>query len=439
MGEYPPISGTIKQPLAAISVERLLVLDRNINLVLQRSIETAPVVLLQGARQTGKSTLMKALAKQHSRMRYLTLDDVEYYAAAMNNPQEFVLALQTPVIIDEAQRAPELFKAIKLSVDDNRKAGQFLLTGSAQVLILPKLSESLAGRLRLVTLYPLSQGEINGVKDRFIDFAFSKKNPQIDTATGCAKQTLIKIVTAGGFPEPVQYTRASDRKSWFQSYVATAIHKDINELAHIDKLSMIPKLLEHLSARLTGLLNVADLSSSTGIPQTSLSRYLTLLESIFLLHLLPAWSTNPNKRLVRAPKVYLNDSGIAAYVRRVHKSSLGSHPEEMGHLVENFVYMELIKQMTWSAEDVQISHFRTSKGVEVDFILENMDRKIVGIEVKSSTTIRASDAAGLNYLATNFAKQFHKGFILYCGNKIVPLAKDIWCLPVSALWQMSLP
>lgn len=410
--------------------------ERNIVPTLRRLIKTVPVVLLQGARQTGKSTLMKMLVGADARLKYVTLDDIEYLSSASDNPQEFIAQLDTPVIIDEVQKAPELFKAIKLSVDNNRQPGRFILTGSSQVLLLPKLSESLAGRLHLVTLYPLSQGEINQTKDRFVDFAFSKKDPRINAVEACDKSLIIKKVIAGGFPEPLQFEQAADRRSWYQSYVSTAIQRDITELAHIDRLTEMPKLLHQLAARLAGLLNVADLSSYSGIPQTSLARYLSLLEAIFFLHLVPAWSPAMSKRLVKSPKIYLNDGGLAAHLKKISELSAKDNPEEFGRLLENFVFIELAKQATWCEQSVQISHFRTHKGIEVDFILENAEGKIVGIEVKSAAIARSADASNLIALAKDFPRQFHKGFVLYCGNKTVPLSKNIWCLPLNALWNM---
>lgn len=287
---------------------------RNIQPKLEMLLESAPVVLLQGARQSGKSTLADKIAKQSNKFTYITLDDNRYLSQSFQNPQEFVLNLQTPIIIDEVQRAPEIFLPIKLAVDRDRKPGKFLLTGSAQVLLLPKLADTLAGRLQILTMYPLSQSEIARRHGSFLDFAFSNEPLPKKLKQSLSREELMQKITIGGFPEVVRYASAVQRENWFSSYVSTMVHRDIREIAEVDRLATIPDLLAHLATRLAGLLNNADLSSVSGIPQTSLARYIALLQAIFAVHLLRPWSSNLVKRLTKTPKLFFNDSGLASYL-----------------------------------------------------------------------------------------------------------------------------
>ena len=363
---------------------------RNIAPCLLEALKDSPVVLVNGARQTGKSTLVQTLAAEGVASRYLTLDDPTLFSAANDDPSTFVSGLRGRVIIDEVQRAPGLFRAIKAEVDRERTPGRFLLTGSADVLMLPRLSESLAGRMDVHTLWPLSQGEIEGRRDGFVDAVFSADWPST-IERGIDRRELLRRVVRGGFPEPLQRAAASRRAAWFSSYLATLLSRDVRELANIEGLTMLPRLMTLLAERTSSLANFAEISRSMGLNQSTLKRYLSLLETLFLVQPLPAWSINLGKRLVRAPKVHLVDSGIAAHLIGAEDEERLSSSEMIGPLLENFVVMELRKQSTWSTVRVSMHHFRTHAGEEVDVVLEDAAGRCVGIEVKSASSASIRD------------------------------------------------
>jgi len=250
------------------------------------ALADTPVTLLVGARQTGKSTLCRAIAERDHPARYLTLDDAATLAAAHADPVSFITAIEGPVVLDEVQRAPELFRAIKVQVDRRRTPGQFLLTGSANVLVMPKMSESLAGRMEVLTLWPFSQGEIEQTAEGFLAAVFGSKPLRPPPSAGSRRQVIARAVR-GGYPEILQRIDAARRRAWFGSYLTTILQRDVRDLAHIDGLTQMPRLFELLAARAATLLNYAELSRTVGWPQTTLKRYMALLEATFLIHSIP--------------------------------------------------------------------------------------------------------------------------------------------------------
>ncbi len=412
---------------------------RNITSRLLAALRDSPVVLLHGARQTGKSTLAKWIASEAHPARYLTLDTAAVLRAAVRDPEGFVTGLQDPVVIDEIQRVPELAVAIKGEVDRHRRPGRFLLTGSANVLQLPRLSESLAGRMEILTLWPLSQGEIEGTEERFLDRVFDPASlPTSDV--GLDRDKLLARIFAGGYPEVV--ARAAPRRgSWFESYVTTVLNRDVRDISQrIERLHELPRLMAVLAARTGTLLNVADLSRTLGIPHTSLTRYLTLLQTTFLVHLLPAWSTNIRRRLAKSPKIILVDTGLAAHLNGLDERAPVDAPELWGALLETFVVTELLKQATWSEAQPRLFHFRTAKGeFEVDIVLENRAGRLVGIEVRTTASVKAQDLRGLHELARVGGRKFVRGVLLYLGREHVPFGSGMVALPVSSVWRLATP
>ena len=407
---------------------------RNISTALQEALGDNPVVLLHGARQTGKSTLAQWLASGEHPARYLTLDDAAVLAAARGDPAGFIAGLEGPVVLDEIQRAPDLFLAIKAAVDRDRGPGRFLLTGSANVMLLPQLSESLAGRMEVLTLWPLSQGEIEGVKEGFIDAVFSDSLPvKIKNQENLSE--LIARLLRGGYP--VVHGRISEarQKAWFGSYVTTILQRDVRDLANIEGITALPRLLSLLAARATSLLNLSELSRSIAMPQTTLKRYLALLEATFLIQTRPAWSSNLGKRLVKAPKLVLCDTGLMSHLLGSSKKQLTADTNLLGPLMENFVVMELQKQAAWSQVQPRLFHFRTQTGQEVDLVLEDSAGHVVGIEVKVAATVSTQDFKGLRALAELTGRRFHRGVVLYTGTESVPFGPRLHALPVSALWN----
>lgn len=404
---------------------------RHITTELHAALADTPVVLLNGARQTGKTTLARDYAGSAS-VPYVTLDDATQLAAARSDAKGFLLGLGDRAVIDEVQKAPELFPAIKMSVDQDRRPGRFLLTGSANVLLLPQISESLAGRMEILTLWPLSQGEISGRQETFLEAVFTDELTgfQVDESFDLKRAVLV-----GAFPEALQRSQGKRREAWFSSYITALLQRDVRDLSNIDGLTDMPRLMSLLASRVGSLLNISELSRSAGIPNSTLKRYLSLLQATFLFQPLPAWSSNLGKRLIKSPKIHLIDAGLAAHLAGVSEESMQRMPMHFGHLLENFVVGELRKQIGWSNKRVNMYHFRTTTGKEVDILLEDAAGCLVGIEVKSSATVVRKDFSGFDALSESAAKQFLRGIVLYTGNQAVSFGESYLALPLNALWQ----
>ena len=398
------------------------------------ALRDTPVVLLVGARQTGKSTLVRSLLGSRHTRRYLTLDDQGVLDAARSDPAGFLAGLDGPATLDEIQKAPELFPAIKAVVDRERVPGRYLLTGSADVLLLPRLSESLAGRMEVQTLWPLSQGELKGQRETFLDGAFESRLSPALSRKGTPTDWMEKVCL-GGFPEVAIRASAARRRAWFQSYVTTVLSRDARDLANIESLASLPRLLALLASRAASLLNYADLSRGLGMPQSTLKRYMGLLQALFLYHPLPAWSNNLGQRLIRSPKVILSDTGLLAFLSGAGQDRFRQEPAFAGHLLENFVAMELVKQASWSETPVRFFHFRTLAGIEVDLVLEDQAGRVLGLEVKASATPSSADFRGLKALAECAGDKFVRGILLYTGREVVPFAKNLTAVPLPAIWE----
>ena len=409
---------------------------RHITGSLLDALADTPVVLLHGARQTGKSTLAQWLTEEKHKARYMTLDDAGILSAARSDPSGFIHGLEGPVVLDEVQRAPELFPAIKVSVDRNRKPGRFLLTGSANVLLLPRLSESLAGRMEILKLWPLSQGEIEGSKEGLVDALFASELPSL-TAARAARSQISQRLLHGGYPVVQDRLSEERRKAWFGSYLTTILQRDVRGLANIEGLTALPRLLSLLAARATSLLNLSELSRSFAVPLTTLKRYMALLETTFLIQTLPPWSSNLSKRLVKTPRLVFGDTGLMSYLLGLNEQRLTEQANLVGPLLENFVVMELQKQAAWSRVRPQMFHFRTQTGQEVDIVLEDPTGQLVGVEVKAASTIYTQDFKGLRALAELTSRRFHRGVVLHTGSESIPFGPRLHALPVSALWQLG--
>jgi predicted AAA+ superfamily ATPase len=406
---------------------------RNIASELRAALADTPVVLLNGARQTGKSTLAQEFAKVSS-VPYVTLDDATQLAAASSDAQGFLAGFGDRAVIDEVQKAPDLFPAIKMSVDKNRRPGRYLLTGSANVLLLPQISESLAGRMETITLWPLSQGELRLQREGFIDAVYKKGIPALPTSDAF---DLRGTVLAGAYPEVLQRPAGKRRSAWFAAYITAMLQRDVRDLANIEGLTDMPRLLSLLAARVGGLLNMSELSRSSGIPNTTLKRYLSLLQATFLFQPLPAWSSNLGKRLVKSAKIHLIDSGLTAHLTGMTPQNLDRDAVFFGHLLESFVVNELRKQIGWSDNRVTLHHYRTSSGKEVDILLEDAAGQLAGIEVKASSTVRRRDFSGLDALSEDTGEKFVRGVVLYTGEESVSFGENYLAMPVSALWRTT--
>jgi uncharacterized protein len=406
---------------------------RNATRPLLTSLSDSPVVLLHGPRQCGKSTLVKHVAQDGHPSRYLTLDDAAVLSAVSNDPAGFLAGLDGPIAIDEVQRAPALFVAIKAAVDRDRQPGRYLLTGSANVLLVPRLAESLAGRMEILTLWPFSQGELAHRREVFLEAVFAKKLPDL-IATDLPPAQLYTMLLAGGYPPVLQRSTLERRHAWFGSYITTILERDVRDLANVEALRSLPRLLALIAARSASLLNFAELSRSAAIPQSTLKRYFTLFEATFLARLVPAWSANAGQRLVKSPKVFLVDTGLAGYLLGLDDDRLAADSTLRGAMVETFVAAELAKQVSWSGREIRLYHFRQTTGAEVDFVLEGAAGEIVGIEVKSSYAVAGADFKGLRALAEAAGKKFRRGIVLYTGPESIPFGTNLHALPLTSLW-----
>jgi len=407
---------------------------RNITARLMAALADTPVVVLHGARQVGKSTLARMVLDAGHPAQYLSLDDPGAFAAAQADPVGFVRGLHGPVVLDEWQRVPELARAIKLEVDRNRAAGRFLLTGSASALMLPNASESLAGRMEIITLWPFSQGEIEGVQDNLVDALFKSRLPFFP-ASDPGALSLARRLVRGGYPEAVARISPGRRGAWFTSYLTSILHRDVRDIANIERLADMPRLLGLLAARSASLLNYSELASTMAMPQSTLKRYVGILQAIFLVKLLPAWSRSRGRRLAKAPKVLTTDLGLAAHILGVDDSRLLEERSLLGSLVEDFVTMEVIKQLGWCETDARPMHYRDHTGNEVDLVLERRDGRLVGVEVKAGVTVGSSDFKGLRRLAEVAGNDFVRGILLYAGREVIPFGEALHAVPLESLWS----
>jgi uncharacterized protein len=411
-------------------------IPRGIAAKLLAALQDSPVVLLNGGRQTGKSTLVRMLTEQKHPARYLTLDDPVVLSAIRGDPKGFLDAFEEPLILDEIQRAPEAFAVIKLLVDQHRTPGRFLLTGSANVLLLPRLSESLAGRMEVLTLHPLSQSELERTNKNPLDRLFQSRFRMNTRPASISREDLLTRILKGGFPEAVQRQNAERRAAWFSSYVTTILQRDVRDLAHIEGLTELPNILALTAARSGALVNFAELSNSGKVPITTLKRYTALLEMTYMIRPVPAWSANLGKRLIKAPKHYLCDTGLMAWLLGIDLNRLSADPTLSGMIMETFVLNELTRLATWSRDRIRIHHYRTAGGAEIDFLLERADGAMVAIEVKAGATVDGSAFSVIRALADACPKKFLNGFVIHTGPDTIPFGKNLFALPVSSLWSV---
>lgn len=403
---------------------------------LQRNVEASladrPVVLLIGARQSGKSTLASHLANSGHIDRSVSFDDLGPLSAARADPVGFIEGLQGRVFIDEIQRVPELLLPIKVAVDRNRTPGRFLLSGSANVLTLPRVADSLVGRMDVLRLFPFSQGEIAGEADGFIDTVFSTDLLSLDTHF--SEADILARIVRGGFPEIITTIAPHRWSNWWDSYILTIVQRDLRELSNIVDLDHIPRLLSLLAARTATLLNHAEISRSTGIPATTLRRYMAMLKAAFLISETLPWHANLGKRIVKAAKVHIMDTGLAVHLLGLNRENLDTWRDRIGPLLETFVTHELEKQISWSRVKPGLFHYRTHGGEEVALVLEDRGGRIVGIEIKASATVSNDMFKNLRNFSALTKSKFIRGIVLYNGREIIPFGPNLHAVPLAALW-----
>jgi predicted AAA+ superfamily ATPase len=396
-------------------------------------LQDTRVVVVNGAQQTGKSTLAELALPRTTQGMARFLDDASTRAAAQSDPTRFVRHEGT-MLIDEIQRVPDLWLAIKRVVDDDPRPGRFLLTGSARLLGLASLPDALPGRSETIELWPLSQGEIDGGPDGFVDAVFDQGVDFSVESTGLRRADYIDRALRGGYPEAVRRDQPRRRNRFFESYVSDLLSRDVKHVAHVEKSSDMRRLLSLLAAQAAGLVNYSRLASDLDITAPTTKTYTQILETIYLVRLIPAWSANLTTRAVATPKVIFTDSGLAGYL-----AAGGNNNSAAGNLLENFVLGELARQLTWSNTSARLFHYRDRDQFEVDAVLENNAGQIVGIEVKASETARIDDFTTLRQLRKRLGDRFRAGVVVYCGTQTLSFGDRLACVPISALWTTPAP
>jgi hypothetical protein len=393
------------------------------------------VVLVNGARQSGKSTLVGVVAKGRD-VQWRNLDNAITRQAAIADPVGFVDSAEL-MVIDEIQRVPDLLLAIKEQVDADPRPGRYLLTGSARLLGLRGLPDTLPGRTETIELWPLAQGELDGTADRFIDAVFDRGDlgDALTYESAVTRQEYAERIVRGGFPEAAARTNPRRRERFFDSYLADLVARDVSQLSEIERTAEMRALIRLLAARSGQLLVVNTVGSEAGLPASTVHRYVALLEEVFLIKRIPAWSRNVSTRAVGTPKLAFVDSGIATNLLGVDVRTLLRPGGPFGPLLEGFVLMELARQLTWSRQRAELFHYRTKDKVEVDAVLENRQGNVVGIEIKASSTVAAGDFRGLRHLAERIGDDFVAGIVFYTGTQILPFGPGLRAVPVSALWR----
>lgn len=389
-----------------------------------------PVVMVNGPRQCGKTTLVRMIGG--AERPYLTLDDDTILAAVRADPAGFIRNLDRATI-DEVQHAPELLRAIKRSVDDDRRPGRFLLTGSANILTIPRTADSLAGRMEIITLLPLAQAEIRGGGSAFIDQVFNGRiSPPTTVMLG---HDLTAALLVGGYPEMLARRDAHRRTAWARDYLRAIIERDVRDVADVGKLEQVPALLRALAHRAGQLANFSSLAADVRLDDKTARRYLGVLEQLFLVRRVEPWFRNPLKRMVKTPKLHFLDSGLLAALTGVTAERIVQDRTLQGPLLETFVLAEILRLSTWNDRPLTLHHYRDKDQDEVDIILEDHAGVIVGIEVKASATVRSTDFKGLRKIAAAGGDAFKLGLVLYDGDTLVPFGDRLFAAPISCLWN----
>jgi uncharacterized protein len=400
------------------------------------AIADTRVVVLNGARQVGKSTLAQLITDQSPGSRAFFLDDAAVRAAAQADPAGFVRH-DGLLLIDEIQRVPELLLSIKREVDRDPRPGRFLLTGSARLLDLRDLPDALPGRTETIELWPLSQGEIDSAPDGFIDAVFRSGCDVVMSSCALRRPGYIARALRGGYPEAVRRDPGRRRDRFFDSYITDLIGRDVRQISDIERPAAMRRLLRMVAARMATMAAVQPMASDIGIPRPTLARYLDLLELVFVIRRIPAWSSNLTTRAIATPKLIMTDTGLGGRLTGFSLDRAKDPTMPAGQLLENFVIGEIARQLTWCEEPVQLFHYRDRDQVEVDVVLEHATGEVVAVEVKASETVRGEDFRGLRHLATRLGDRFKAGLVLYAGGEALPFGDRMRALPIAALWQVS--
>ena len=398
---------------------------------INEALSDTPVICLLGPRQSGKTTLAKTI---DSERQYINFDDTTLLKTAMEDPSGFVRGLPHKVVLDEVQRFPEILPAIKAEVDENRQPGRFILTGSANLLLLPKAQESLAGRLEVIYLNPLSEQEKHGAPDCLLSRLVEGRLKPVISGNQLAVEGIAEAVVSGGFPEPIKRPPKRARQ-WFRQYVDSIIQRDVKDIANIREEGEMRRLLEMLALRSGTLLNTSALANELSMQRLTIDRYLSVLERLFLTRKLPAWHRHDAKRLIKAPKIHLIDTGLISALRRLNVADWYKYSNDFGPVLESFVVQQLMCQAGWVDEDLSFYHYRDKDKVEVDLVIES-GHKVWGVEVKKSTSVQSKDVQGLSRLARLAGNDWQGGILLYSGSNCLPLPgiENGLAVPMNQLW-----
>ncbi len=399
---------------------------------LTEAMADSPAVLIHGPRQCGKTTLAQVVGRREG-YAYVTFDDAVTREAATTDPIGFVADLPGRVILDEVQHMPKLFATLKMAIDRNREPGRFVLTGSANVLLLPKLADSLAGRMAVLRLHPLAQCELAREAPDFIDRLFGQ---------GFKRQSYERLATkladricAGGYPAGLALPTPRRRARWYVDYLDTIVQRDAREIARIASLDVLPRLLAMAAGQTARLLNVTDLAAPFQLSRPTIRDYITLLARVFLLEELPPWHSNRLSRLVKTPKLHVGDTGLACALLSADAAALKADRALLGQLLETFVFQELRRQASWHEDALTFFHFRDRDGVEVDIVIERGAQAVVGVEVKAAATVTKADFRGLRKLKEAAGKRFAGGVVLYDGATSLGFGDGLFAVPIRALWE----
>jgi len=394
------------------------------------------VVVVNGARQVGKSTLAQLIVDRLDGAQQRYLDDPAVLAAAEADPVGFVQH-DGLLLIDEIQRAPQLLLPIKYEVDRDQRPGRFLLTGSARLLGLRDLPDALPGRTETIELWPLSQGEIDNAPDGFVDHVFNHGPNVSMPPCALSKRDYVERALRGGYPEAVRRDAGRRRNRFFDSYITDLISRDVRQISDIERPAEMRRLLNVIAARMGGPAVLQTIADTVGVHRTTLSRYMDLLELVFVIKRIPAWSSNLTRRAVSTPKLIVTDSGIGGRLIGLSAERAKDVTAPVGPLLENFAIAEVARQLTWAEEPVQLFHYRDRDKVEVDMLLEHASGEVVGIEIKAAATVRGDDFRGLRHLAERLGSKFLAGFVLYTGEQVLPFGDRLRALPMAALWMLG--
>jgi uncharacterized protein len=402
-----------------------MIYQRTLKPQLEEAMKHFPVVLLTGARQVGKSTLAQQLLDN-----YITLDDINIYSAMQADAQTFIETLKKPIAIDEIQKLPELLLPIKLTVDRNRKNGSFLLTGSANIMACKQVTDTLAGRIALLELMPLSCREIAGSSINLLDSLFNADLASFTSKVHSAEQIITKVIS-GGYPEIQRIDSARGRYQWFSAYIQTYIQRDVRDLSDLRQVEKFLKMYRLLASRSGNLLNKADVARDAAINIKTFDNYFELLKLVYQVGLLPAYSTNIDKRLIKASKLFFTDSGLLAHLLNINSEKEFYASPYRGGLFETFIYGELLKAVKYDEKGSRLYYLRTADNQEVDFIIER-GSDIVALEVKMAGTVHKADFKHLKMLQTK-VNTMRAGYIIYLGDRALPFGKDLYALPAGYL------